>query len=192
MKFDFIKYKFKRMIVQIIIVILLLGIFNFYALDIFSIIYFSLFITIIIIIEILRYYYLMISFFRHHSKEKIKQFEEELSNTLLKYDSCFLTENYIFDVETFEYIKYEDIICITPNLSAIILNGKKLRIGEKQMIYLKNNKKYVIKSFNGNTQKFVKLIKKKNNDAFIGDIKEYEKQKQQLKYIKEIKRKTKI
>lgn len=53
----------------------------------------------------------------------------------------------------------------------------------------KNNKKYIIKtSLSRSPREFIKLIKKKNNDIFIGNINEYKKQKEEIEYIKEKKR----
>lgn len=57
----------------------------------------------------------------------------------------------------------------------------------------KNNKKYIIKtSLSRSSHEFVKLIKKKNNDIFIGDINEYKIQKEKIEYIKQIKERTRI
>lgn len=193
MKFTFKKHKLKIMIVNLILVILFFGVFYFYILQDVFVAYLILSLGIVMVFKMLYYYYLMIKFLRHHSKEKIKQFEVELSNALLKYKNCFLTKNYIFDLETFIYIKYDDIICITLDSITTISSSEGFTVGKKQIIYLKNNKKYIIKtSLSKNSHEFVKLIKKKNNDIFIGNINEYKKQKDKIEYIKEIKKRTRI
>lgn len=193
MKFTFKKHKIKIVIINLIIILLFFVVFYFYALRDLFIAYLILSLGIVLIFKILYYHYLMIKFFRNHSKEEITKFEEELSNTLLKYKNCFLTNNYIFDLETFVYIKYDDIICITPDSMSIISNFEGFTIGKKQIIYLKNNKKYIIKtSISTNNCEFVKSIKRKNKDIFIGSITEYKKQKDKIEYIKKIKNKTRI
>ncbi len=193
MKFTFTKHKLKIMIVDLIIVIVFFGIFYFYTLQDLYTGYLFLSLGIVMLLKMLHYYYLMINFLKHHSKEEIKQFEVELSDVLIKYKNCFLTQKYIFDLETFTYIKYDDIICITLDPMTIISSSEGFTIGKKQIIYLKNNKKYIIKtSLSRSSREFVKLIKKKNNDIFIGNINEYKKQKEEIEYIKEIKKRTRI
>ena len=193
MKFTFTKHKLKIMIIDLIIVIVFFGIFYFYTLQDLFTGYLFLSLGIVMLFKMLHYYYLMIKFLKHHSKEEIKQFEVELSDVLLKYKNCFLTQKYIFDLETFTYIKYDDIICITLDSMTTISSNEGFTIGKKQIIYLKNNKKYIIKtSLSRSSHEFVKLIKKKNNDIFIGDINEYKIQKEKIEYIKQIKERTRI
>lgn len=195
MKFTFTKYKLKTILKDLITIILVCGMIYWLTLQDLYIGHVSLFAGIIILFKLLHHYYLIIRFLRHHSKEEIKQFEVELSNVLLKYDCCFLTQNYIFifDLTIFEYVKYDDIICITLDSITHIYSAGKYTLGKKQTIYLKNNKKYIIKtSLFKPTSKFVKLIKKKNNDIFFGDIKEYKKQKDKIEYVKELKERTRI
>lgn len=193
MKFTFTKHQLKIVIVDLIIVIVFFGICYFYALQDLYTGYLFLSLGIVILFKMLHYYYLMIKFLKHHSKEEIKQFEVELSDVLLKYKNCFLTQKYIFDLETFTYIKYDDIICITLDSMTFISNSEGFTIGKKQIIHLKNNKKYIIKtSLSRSPREFIKLIMKKNNDIFIGNINEYKKQKEEIEYIKEIKKRTRI
>ena len=53
--------------------------------------------------------------------------------------------------------------------------------------------RYMIKtSISRSSREFIKLIKKKNNDIFIGNINEYKKQKEKIEYIKQIKERTRI
>ena len=74
-----------------------------------------------------------------------------------------------------------------------ISSNEGFTIGKKQIIYLKNNKRYMIKtSISRSSHEFIKLIKKKNNDIFIGNINEYKKQKEKIEYIKQIKERTRI
>ena len=193
MKFTFAKHKLKIMLADLIIIILFFWMFYFYTLQDLFTGYLFLSLGIVMLFKMLHYYYLMIKFLKHHSKEEIKQFEVELSDVLLKYKNCFLTQKYIFDLETFTYIKYDDIICITLDPMTIISSSEGFTIGKKQIIYLKNNKKYIIKtSLSRSSHEFVKLIKKKNNDIFIGDINEYKIQKEKIEYIKQIKERTRI
>ena len=47
-------------------------------------------------------------------------------------------------------------------------------------------------SISRSSHEFIKLIKKKSNDIFIGNINEYKKQKEKIEYIKQIKERTRI
>ena len=69
MKFTFTKHKLKIMIVDLIIVILFWGIFYFYALQDLFAGYLFLSLGIVILFKMLHYYYLMIKFLKHDSKE---------------------------------------------------------------------------------------------------------------------------
>ena len=79
------------------------------------------------------------------------------------------------------------------SLSKFILSTFIISPSLKNYNIAKNNKKYIIKtSLSRSSHEFVKLIKKKNNDIFIGDINEYKIQKEKIEYIKQIKERTRI
>lgn len=62
------------------------------------------------------------------------------------------------------------------------------------MLYLKNNKQYSIISaslFNS-PAKFIKIIKKKNPNVFIGNISDYNNEKENIEYLNKLKNEKKI
>lgn len=196
MKFTFKKHKIKILVIDLIIITLFIGIFYiFNSIDSF-VAYFILVILSILIFKMLYHYFLIKKFFKKHSKEKIKEFEEELSNVLINYNNNLLTENYIFSLETFNYVNYQDIICIDSSVGIINHNGDLFTPGRKTVLHLKDNKKFIIKTpmalFINSYYSFIKLIKKKNSDIFIGNINDYENEKDNIEKIKKIKIRTKV
>lgn len=196
MKFTFKKHKIKVLMIDLIIIALFIVISYFCTLIDSFVSYFILVILGILILRMIYYYFLIIMFLKKHSKEKIKEFEKELSNVLIRYNNCFLTEKYIFNLETFNYVDYQEIICIDSSVGLISHNGDLFTPGRKTILYLKNNKKYIIKTpialLINSYYNFVKLIKKKNPDIFIGNINDYEREKDNIKHVKEIKNRTRL
>lgn len=65
-------------------------------------------------------------------------------------------------------------------------------LGKRILLYLRNGKKYVIKTnLLKSSYPFIKILKKKNPDLFIGNIKDYKIQKENKKYLENLKRETK-
>ncbi|MDD6224321.1 MAG: hypothetical protein PUB18_04900 [bacterium] len=196
MKFTFQKYKIKVIILALVTIALFIGIYYFFtSIDLF-IAYFILVMLGILMLRIGVYYFSLINFLKKHSKEEIKDFEKELSNVLVRYGNCFLTEKYIFSLEKLNYIDYQEIICLDSSVGWINHKGELFRPGRKTILYLKDGKKYIIKTpialFTTSYCDFVKLVKRKNHDIFIGHINDYEREKDNIEQVKKIKSKARL
>lgn len=194
MKFTFKKHAIKVFMTYLIIILLFWTIVYYTSKDLF-LTYILLLMGSIITFRLIYYYILIVRFRRKHSKEEIEEFEKELSNVLLKYSNCFLTEKYIFSLEKLSYITYSQIVCLDSSV-ALISNNSTLSPGRKTILYLENGKKYVVKTpialFTGSYYNFAQLIKKKNPNIFIGSINDYNREKETIENVKKIKNRTRI
>lgn len=193
MKFTFKKHILTIFMLNIIIIVLFFGVVYFYSLRDLFISYLILTVGgISLLSKMIYYYFLIFKFLKKHSKNERKEFEKQLSHVLLKYSDCCLTENYIFSMETFVYITYNEIVCLTPSRVTTIDRGIS-GFGKKTLLYLKSGKKYTIRtSFFTTAYHFAKIVKKKNPNIFIGDIKEYRKEKKNIEYLEKLKSKTRV
>lgn len=105
-----------------------------------------------------------------HSNEQIRVFENDINRATFKYNYCYLTSKYIFNCNNFQYIKYEDILCIDTKKMKEHGRIKTLNPGRKIIIYLKNGKTKTIISYLNNYDEFISKIKKQNQNIYIGNI----------------------
>lgn len=172
MKFSFKKYLIKLFILDIFInlfVILFFIIPSSSNISFISLLILSL--TYINIIFIKRIYEIKI-FLKNQPSTKIKKLEKDLSNNYLIYDSWYLTDEYMFSLENLEKVDYKDILVIEGGLS--LISGMN-NLGYKQTIYLKNGKKYKLKSHitSSTSDIFTDFLKKKNSNIYFGIIEDY-------------------
>lgn len=131
MKFTFKKYILKIIIGYLIAILFFFGIIYYNSLNNTMFAYdILLFMGGYFLVSMLFKIFLIIIFLKKHSKIEIKKFEKELSNFILKYSDCMLTETYIFLFKTLDYIKYDELICLDSSKIALI-GGYHLTFGKK-------------------------------------------------------------
>jgi hypothetical protein len=193
MKFTFEKYKNKLLkIILIISAIFLFLLIFFYIIDCLILSIFLL-IFIVFILKKLHDYQKVKKFLKLHDRNEIADFENEISNYLLRYANCYFTDKYIFCLQSLIYIKYDEINCVDPSIVLKFDSSKSAQLVQKQIIYLNNGKKYVLyEQLAKNPKKIITLIKKKNPNVYIGNINDFKKNQVNIEKINEIKKKTRV
>lgn len=102
--------------------------------------------------------------------------ENDIKNSIYKFDNVIFTNDYIYLYDSFSKIYYKEIIVIdiTPSF---IFKSRISSVAYKYSIYLKNGKKYYFKR---NWQDQIdddikKIIIKKNPKVYFGKYKDYKK-----------------
>ena len=176
MKFTFKKYLIKLLIgtilINIIFIVLALLMSEKDSLTLFFIV------TALSILDISSFkeIFCLRKFIRENKKAKLKKLEYDLSNNYLVYDNWYLTDEYIFSLKELIKINYQDIMVVEGGLT---LKGGHNNLGYKQTIYLKDGKKYKLKSdiARSNSDIFKEIITKKNPSTYFGIIEDYMKVK---------------
>lgn len=171
MKFTFRKYIRKIMIYDLLISLFILCFFLLFDEKIFILL--SIFIILIYNIYCIKSISKVKKFVRYSSSKDISKLEKDLSNPYLIYDNWYLTDEYMFSVLELIKINYKEILVVEGGVT--LGAGKYNSIKYKQIIYLKNGKKYKLKSsfLSSDSNIFNEVIKEKNSSTYFGVIEEY-------------------
>jgi len=171
------KFSFKKYLIELFILAIFINLFViiFFIIHSFNYILFILFLILsltYINITFIKRIYEIKKFLKNQPSVKIKKIERDLSNNYLIYDSWYLTDDYMFSLENLEKVDYKDILVIEGGIA--LISGMN-NLGYKQTIYLKNGKKYKLRSpiTSSNSDIFTDFLKKKNTSIYFGIIEDY-------------------
>ena len=137
-----------------------------------------------VIISICSFLYKIYKLKNIEDKEKL---EKILSNSLLNIEDVYFTDDYIFLIDTLEKVYYKDIEILVPSFGLPNRREKVQGVALFIKLYLKHGetKKFTLDGDKDQDfLKFGEIILEKNPNVFIGTLKEYEKNINEKKCIK--------